>query len=69
MEGVVLCLKLVVVFITRHKCYYIAFFTIASFGGQLHQNFVRLLWSILMQCRSTTVVHDSSGSSWISSQH
>ena len=33
MEGVVLYVKLVGVFITHHKCY-IAFFTIASYGKQ-----------------------------------
>ena len=38
MEGVVLYLKLVVVFITRHKRCYIAFFTIASFGATIDES-------------------------------
>ena len=65
MEGVVLYLVLVKVFVKHNTRRYIASFTVASYGQLIN-------WQCLkssLYCRYSISIHGSSCSSWLSGQH
>ena len=68
MEGVVLYVALVKVFVKYHKRY-IAAFTAASYGRLVPKNCTKADMLIYDYCRHSISIHGSCRTSWILGQH